>query len=81
MMFGSLHDQVAGQLVANAINPMNGMVMATMRMSLKTADRENDTEVVKLVDSLVEKIGVLQKANADPKVIAAYQRMIDKHTS
>jgi hypothetical protein len=80
-MYGSMHSDVAGALVANAIDPMRSIVFGSMKQSMRATDVETDKEVLKLMDALVEKINTLQKASADPKVVAAYQRMLDKHSA
>jgi len=75
----SYGDAIMANMIAS-MDPMHMVVRTMMGQQAKASEVNLDTARTDLMDRLEAKIEELQSKTGDPKVIAAYQRMLDKHS-
>jgi hypothetical protein len=80
VVMASLMDALQDGMVAN-LNPMNAVMRKFAEQQVAQSNTELDTVKLDTMDRLRSTIADCIAKGEDDKVIAAYQRMLDRYTS
>jgi hypothetical protein len=80
-MASALEDAFASVIIADISNPMSGVMPQLAEQHIVKQDLVIDQSRVAMMQKLGDIIDERTASNGDPKVIAAFQRMLDKYNA
>ena len=78
-MASAFADAITAGMIAQ-MDPMNGVIRSMAAVQLKASEQQLETGRLEIMATLRATIKECQDNGEDPKVIAAYQRMLDSYS-